>query len=401
MSLTAFNQLQDVVVVGAGVIGLSAALSIQQRLPKSSIVSVVASEFPCPSPIQGHNTAETASADYASMWAGAHYRPIPYMPQSAYAEQNLSQHQQKFHDQLAQEKQLAVRTAKIMKDIAQQFPESGIQIVPAEEYLETPPQENLLLKTGDVYASGDDCFRVLDRTELTALNHKTASRHEDEIKWACSYETYVVNVHVYCGWLLHRFLSNGGKTITRNLGSLADAFTLGIAKNGSQTPLLVNCSGRNFDTDPATKIIRGQTVLVRNQYNKTITRQCADGTWSFLIPRPLNGGTIVGGTKEIGDDETHARPETRNKLLENATHYFPDFVKDMKDFDIVTDNVGRRPWREGGLRIVVEKPEDGRTVVHGYGAGGRGYELSWGAAEKICDLVLKCLQGEDEVMVKL
>ena len=114
---------------------------------------------------------------------------------------------------------------------------------------------------------------------------------------------------------------------------------------------MVNCSGRNFDKDPKVKIIRGQTVLVQQQYRKTVTRQSSDGSWSFLIPRPSGGGTIVGGSKEVGDFETRARPETRNALLRQAVKNFPDFVADITDFVVVQDNVGRRPWREGGLRI--------------------------------------------------
>jgi len=401
MSQTTTKQLHDIVVVGGGVIGLSTATLIQQQLPRNRTISIVAAEFPSQSPMKTRDRTKTSSVDYASMWAGAHYRPIPYLPHAVRAGSDLSQNQHRFHDQLAYEKKLAVRTAQMMKDIAKQFPEAGIQIVPAEEQLEDPPQENLLLKTGDVYASEDDHFKVLDSKALTALNSKTISAGQGEVKWACTYETYVVNVHIYCGWLLQRFISNGGKTITQRLESLTDAFALGTSDNDSSGPLVVNCSGRNFDTDSAMKNIRGQTVLVRNQYDKTITRQCADGMWSFLIPRPLDAGTIVGGTKEIGDTETRPRPETRQKLLENATKYFPEFVKDVKDFDVVTDNVGRRPWREGGLRVETEQFRDGRMVVHGYGAGGRGYELSWGAAEQICDVALKFVKGEEEVTAKL
>ena len=64
--------------------------------------------------------------------------------------------------------------------------------------------------------------------------------------------------------------------------------------------------------------------------------------------------------------------------------YFPDFVSKVSDFEVVTDNVGRRPWREGGMlgTLGIRVP-----VVHGYGAGGRGFELSWGAAKEICSLV--------------
>ena len=76
----------------------------------------------------------------------------------------------------------------------------------------------------------------------------------------------------------------------------------------------------------------------------------------------------------------------------------------VEDFDVVCDNIGRRPWRQGGLRIEVEDYEfclddgyyAGQTgqVVHGYGAGGRGYELSWGAAEQIRSLIVRQIRAE-------
>ena len=53
------------VVVGAGVIGLSAANELQETFPGRG-VCIVAAELP--------NTS-SPTASYASMWAGAHYRP--------------------------------------------------------------------------------------------------------------------------------------------------------------------------------------------------------------------------------------------------------------------------------------------------------------------------------------
>jgi D-amino-acid oxidase len=41
------------------------------------------------------------------------------------------------------------------------------------------------------------------------------------------------------------------------------------------------------------------------------------------------------------------------------------------------------------MRIEVEKITDNRYVVHGYGAGGRGFELSRGVAEDIAGLMLE------------
>lgn len=51
--------------------------------------------------------------------------------------------------------------------------------------------------------------------------------------------------------------------------------------------------------------------------------------------------------------------------------------------------MGRRPAREGGLRIEVEPVGDGKNIVHAYGAGGRGFELSRGVAEDATALMLE------------
>lgn len=321
------------------------------------------------------------------MWAGAHYRPIPHLPASHSQYGSLTTEQQRLQSQLANEYRLATHTARVMKQLARANPEAGIEIMPGIEYLENPPPENIALKSGDVYAGEDDRFRVYTAAEMEALNKRDAHDGTGQIKWACEYETYVVNVHIYCTWLLQQFLQGGGKTVQKQLNNIGEALQ---AVPEADCAIIVNCSGMGLWDDPKMKVIRGQTVLVRNKYHSTITRQCADGTWSFLIPRPLGGGTIVGGTKQVSDPETRGRPEERQKLLENAVKYFPDFVSALKDFDVVQDNVGRRPWRDGGMKIEADELKQDRTklpVVHAYGAGGRGYELSWGAAEQVYELV--------------
>lgn len=338
-----------ILVIGAGVLGLSTATLLQDSHPNMSI-TIVAAELPNASP---------PSADYASMWAGAHYRPIP-----------------RSTPQLEDEAQLAIRTAQIMKTISTHSPEAGVAFTQGIEYLESPSEDVSSLKTGDVYAGQEDTFRVLDPSELP-----------NAVQWGCAYRTYCVNVQLYCQWLLDRFVGRGGTVIRQRLPNAAAAFNLARDRELGQVKTVVNCSGRNFDQDAKMTIIRGQTVLVRQQYHQTITRQNRDGTWAFLIPRPRNGGTIVGGTKEIGDHESQPRPQSRQTLLQNAVDSFPDFVDKVEDFDVVQDNVGRRPWREGGVRTEVEFIDRERRIIHGYGAGGRGYEVSWGVAERILGLV--------------
>ncbi|OAL34668.1 hypothetical protein AYO20_06085 [Fonsecaea nubica] len=340
----------NILIIGAGITGLSTATLLQKYFPSAKI-TIVAAETP---------TTTSPSVDYASMWAGAHYRPIH--PLST--------------EQLKEEFRMGVWTRDIMKGIARDIPDSGVGFMPAVEYLEDPPQELLDITPGYEYAGPDDEFRVLRQDELPA-----------GVRWGCEYQSYCINIRKYSRWLMDRFLANGGRLVRHRLLNVADAFDFAERNRLGKVSVVVNCSGRNFDHDPKTKIIRGQTVLVKQQYTKTITRQNADGSWIFLIPRPQGGGTIVGGTKEIDDWHDAPRSETRANLLKQSVEKFPYFVDSIEKFEVVQDNVGRRPWREGGYRIEIESVGSGRTVVHGYGAGGRGYEMSWGAAERILELV--------------
>ncbi|OAP59459.1 hypothetical protein AYL99_06757 [Fonsecaea erecta] len=340
----------NILVIGAGVTGLSTATLLQRHF-SSAKITIIAAETP---------TTPCPSVDYASMWAGAHYRPIH--PLST--------------EQLKAEYKMGVRTREVMMGIARDFPDSGVEAMPGVEYLEDPPSEILNIRTGDEYAGPNDEFRVLPQNELP-----------DGAKWGCEYQSYCVNIVEYCRWLMDRFLADGGRVLQHRLSNATEAFSFAERNQLGKVSVVVNCSGRNFDRDPKVKIIRGQTVLVRQQSPKTITRQNADGSWTFLVPRPQGGGTIVGGTKEVNDWHDTPRPETRAELLRKSVEMFPYFVDSIEKFEVMRDVVGRRPWREGGYRIETESFGPGQDVVHGYGAGGRGYELSWGAAERILVLV--------------
>lgn len=350
-----------IIIVGSGILGLSIALELQQRFqhrsPKSHpSITIISAELPSQPSEWIDDPQRRPSPDYASMWAGAHYRPIPGAS-----------------PQLRLEGQWAMDTFRRMRRIARDTPEAGVRLMPGIEYLEDPPEEYCRLRTGDCYAGEDDEFRVLDRAELP-----------EGVTWGCRYNTYSLNAPHYSRWLLDQFLAGGGRILHRKLARLEEAFTL--SEDGSLS-LVINCTGRNFDQDDKMRIIRGQTLLVRNKFDKTITRQNRDGSWIFLIPRPF-AGTIIGGTKEPGDMEMKPRIETRRKLLEDCVRAFPEFVARLEDFEVVLDNVGRRPWRDGGVRLEKERIGEGKTVIHAYGAGGRGYELSWGIAQEVADLVL-------------
>jgi D-amino-acid oxidase len=60
---------------------------------------------------------------------------------------------------------------------------------------------------------------------------------------------------------------------------------------------VINATGRGFN-DPDSFPSRGQFIIVSNQCDKTISHHWADGSSTVIIPRPLGGGTVIGGTKE-------------------------------------------------------------------------------------------------------
>lgn len=141
----------------------------------------------------------------------------------------------------------------------------------------------------------------------------------------------------------------------------------------------------------------GQTTVTNLiSATKTVTKQNKDGSWSFIIPRSFNGGTIIGGTKETGDWRVEPSLETRERLIKAAQDIIPlacdsslGSVK-PEDVEVLADVVGRRPARYGGMRLEVESKSSVKggkqNVIHAYGAGGRGYELSWGIATEVADL---------------
>lgn len=57
----------------------------------------------------------------------------------------------------------------------------------------------------------------------------------------------------------------------------------------------------------------------------------------------------------------------------------------IEHLDIIRQGVGRRPVREGGTRMEKERI-GGVWVIHNYGAGGAGYQSSYGCAQVAVDL---------------
>jgi D-amino-acid oxidase len=199
------------------VLGLSTALSIQQHLKPSQSLLIVARDFP-----------NTTSINYASPWAGAHYRPTPGKS-----------------PQLIAEARWARRAYEVFQKIAAEEPAAGVKFMEGIEYFENPSPEYL-----DALGDPDSAYDHL----ASSLRELSPAELPEGVKWGIRYWSYSVNSPVYCAHLLRKFILRGGQIKEYTLASLPEAFHMA---NNVQT--VVNCSGLGF-ADPKSFIIRGMRL---------------------------------------------------------------------------------------------------------------------------------------------
>ncbi|KAJ3499180.1 hypothetical protein NLG97_g527 [Lecanicillium saksenae] len=340
-------------VIGAGVIGLSVAYRL---LLADYRVTIVARDFPQPF----ETTDAKTQINYTSLWAGAHNRWV--LPTSEHDIDGMRDHA------------FARSTFSHMSELLSAYgTETGIAFTPGVEYLEDPVPD--VYRDLTVYKATEELgmqdFRFLGKGDLP-----------EHVAWGCEYRSWCVNPMVYCMFLLRRICLLGGQVAKMELRALEEVTTLSTL----DTSTIINCSGIGFG-DPAVFPTRGQTVLVAEDCPATITRQNSNGTWTFCVPRPCSGGTIIGGTKQPDDWSLDADPAVREQLLNAFSKTYTKIFADGKKPHVLRDIVGRRPTRKGGMRLEKQALTTGHRVIHAYGLGGRGYELSWGVAEAVLDLV--------------
>lgn len=356
----------SVVIVGSGVIGLTIAhqllLDIQcseYRLKKLTFIS------------RNYPNDEPLSHEYTSPWAGAHFRPFPHRPETYESDKRESAYTRV--------------TYRFFQKYAAEHPESTIEFTKGVDWLEKPTPEYMGLEPGLSRDSLVD-FRMLSKRELPV-----------GVNYGCEYLTWCLNAPVYLQFLqaqVEQLCLRLGIPLEFsrvNLTSLRD-----IEKWFSGTNVIFNASGTGLQYcggyDPKSFNIRGQTLLLNvpnpnsiRYANATITHQGSDGSWTFVIKRPAVSGKpqyILGGTKQLDDDLIVSRETDTQALLSRARKLFPDLCFPDGSFDIARVNVGFRPARQGGSRVELETPpKSDLRIVHAYGFGGMGYEVSVGAAQ--------------------
>lgn len=340
----------NIVVIGAGVVGLTVALQLK-RANANFQITIVANHLP-----------GDKSIDYTSPIAGANWH--------SFAQENEKELQE--IDQVGYN--------EFMR-LSQQDPKLAVWQVDNVNY-----------------------FTGAYEGERVPWFSKTVQEYEDlpqlslppGITSGFKFKGVIISVPFYLNYLvaLNFDIGNEIKRVSK-IEHVEQAKRLHSSGN---TDYVINCSGilvndlQGFVDTSVNFPIRGQVVHVRNNCKDATS---VEGLTDFkdeliyIFPRK-EGGTVIGGCFQESSTNPDTDPDLTARILERAAKYSPDLLdtnykNNSPTFDIVSVNVGLRPFRKDGPRI--ERDVDHPWLIHAYGAGGGGYQGSFGFANKVLQLL--------------
>lgn len=318
--------MAEIVVVGAGVIGLTTATALEER---------------------GHHVRVIGAAtgpDITSSVAGAIWFPFKAEPRERVS-------------------RWASVSRRWLIDVASERREAGVDALRAiqlDDSDQTP-----------WWGEGIEDLRLL------------RDGYPGDAPFAWSFTAPRVDPLIHLHWLESR-LKRG--IVRRRLASIAEAFE--PAAGDTPPDVVVNCSGlesQRLQHDGRMRPLYGQVVVVAPtgiDLSVTIADERDEHAFFYVIPRRTE--VVIGGcTREWdgpGPDGTLPPPDPaiRLQILERAAGY------GIKPVKVLRDVAGLRPYRDA---VRVERDATDPRVIHNYGHGGSGYTIARGCAEEVASLI--------------
>ncbi|KAL5603805.1 hypothetical protein FOVSG1_006555 [Fusarium oxysporum f. sp. vasinfectum] len=349
-----------IVVAGAGVIGLTSALLLAQE---GNTVTVIGKHMP-----------GDYDAEYASPWAGANVIPLAPKDKSRWER----------------------RTWVALRKLTEENPEAGIHF--QTTHVLRQDKDMLDAKSGfsTNFYQQDPWFNQI----FNNFRENTATELGAGYDSGFQYQGVCINTAIFLPWLLGQCLKHGVVVKRAVISHIQEAKY--ASHTGREANIIVNATGLGSlklggveDTTMAPA--RGQIVVVRNQTPKNFPLFMCSSTLDdsgeeiYAMERAAGGGTVLGGTYQIGNWNSQPDPNTANRIMERIVQFCPEIAdgKGVIGLDVIRHGVGFRPWRKDGLRLEEEKLDDQTWVVHNYGHSGWGYMGSYGCAEGVVELVEK------------
>ncbi|KAF5676599.1 d-amino-acid oxidase [Fusarium heterosporum] len=349
-----------VVVIGAGVIGLTSALLLAKEGNKVTVV--------------GKHMPGDYDAEYASPWAGANV--IPLSPKEASRWER--------------------RTWIALKKLVEESPEAGIHFQTTHVLRRNKDAEAANSGFSAYFYAANPWFKEIFDNFRDSNSSEVAPGYDSGFQ----YQGVCINTAIYLPWLLGQCLKYGVVVKRAILTNINEAKYL--SHTGRKANIIINATGLGSlklggVEDTTVAPARGQVVVVRNETPSNLPLfMCSSaldesGEEIYAMQRAAGGGTVLGGTYQVGNWDTQPDPNTANRIMQRIVDLCPEIAggKGIPGLSIIRHGVGFRPWRKGGLRLEEEKLDDETWVIHNYGHSGWGYMGSYGCAEGVVELVEK------------
>jgi len=335
----------EILVLGAGVIGLTTALELQLRGHRVEIWS-------------RDDPGATTSAVAAAMW-------YPFLAEPAHKVLEWSR-----------------TTFEVLEGQARD-PATGVQMVRfVETFASADPEVP--------WASICPTLRRLSSAEvarLFACDLPTESEQGSRLGPRSALEMVlpVADTRLYLPWLVECLRAGGAVFRKHAVADLAEALE-------RSTRAVVNCTGlgaRELCDDTTLVPIRGQVLVVpRSAWSLAADVEGGSG-WIddsgahpvYAIPR--GDEVVLGGTAQRGDANLEVDAADSARILAGLQRRVPGLGPEH----LTRAKVGLRPYRPT-IRLERDELRDGghercAVLIHNYGHGGSGYTLSWGCAREV------------------
>ncbi|BEJ17727.1 hypothetical protein CspHIS471_0611280 [Cutaneotrichosporon sp. HIS471] len=363
----------DVVVLGAGVIGLSIALELDAA---GFRVAIVGKDLP----------GDSNAVDYASPWAGCLWFSYDTDTTKPVYKRD-------------------VRTFQRLQEMVHTRPDL-VQWYP-------------ILSVSGSPMSKDDHPWADDVKVLTAKDGLPGG-----FAYGTECQTLMMNAPQYMLYLGEQVRARGIPMVKKRLNSVDEAYSV-----FGKVDLVVNASGLGAQAlvgaaDPAVYSARGVTVLARapkviraGQVMDVLKATFAGGEQpppTYILPRPgTDGHVVLGGTYDAENYSPLPSTEIVEGILQRTFALDSNLAPGgtWRDIEVLGVNVGLRPSRKNGQRVELERrrigdrataatptaslADRGRSVgvIHAYGFGGVGFISSLGAAEDVVALAKEFKTG--------
>lgn len=337
MSKSLTNRKLQVAIIGAGVIGLTTAVHLQDRFPEKLDLTLLADKF---SP----NTVSDKSV--AIFW--------PFLP--------------KDYSQYEDMKRWIFTSFKKFQPIfnSADNAQAGMSLVNGYVFISGPQP--------DLWCKG--LVSDFRHVKMESAEAKTLSVPPDCVEiW--TFGTYLINPTPYLQWLMGKAKEGGCKVEKRKISSLDEV-----------TPtydVVINCTGlgscKELLSDPCMHPIRGQAVVVKAPWLKHWVVLYEFGAiHTGIFPR--GSEVMLVGTREVGEWKEATDPDTLRNIIDRCQ----DLVPSVRGAEVVGSWAGLRPGRDC-VRLEGCEVPGGSLLIHCYGHAGKGVILSWGCASDIGDMV--------------